>query len=131
LASGLKLSKSLDGAEVTAFSGWHVRAEIVRWVSDDFPGFVECRLTDASERAWSIVEKVPVVTTEHLQPDSEFPQPVLIACEIVSRDRDDAGRETSRITTSTPWGIEATDGTTSFQVFATQLTRSTGGPDAA
>ena len=117
---------------MTAFSGWYLRAEIVRWVSDDFPGFVECRLTDASERAWSIVEKVPVVTTEHLQPDrylqpdSEFPQPVLIACEIVSRDRDDAGRETARITTSTRLGIEATDGTTSFQVFATQLTRPTG-----
>lgn len=110
---------------MTAFSGWYVRAEIIRWDSDDFPGFVECCFVDTSGREWSVIEKVPVVTTADLRSDSEFPQPVLIACEIVSRSPDNVGRETARITTSTPWGIRATDGTTDFQVFASQLTRST------
>jgi hypothetical protein len=109
---------------VTAFSGWYVCAEFVRWISDDFPGFVECRFADASGREWSVIEKVPVLTDAPLRSDSEFPQPAFIACEIVSRGRDDAGRETAIVSTGAPWAIEATDGTTSFEVFAQQLTRS-------
>jgi hypothetical protein len=109
---------------MTAFSGWYVRAKIVQWVSDDQPGFVECRFSDASGKEWSVIEKLPVLTSANLWSDSEFPQPAFIACEIVSRSQNGAGRETARISTETPWAIEATDGTNSFEVFAQQLTRS-------
>jgi hypothetical protein len=99
----------------------YLRAEIVGWVSDDFPGFVECRFADKSGREWIIVEKLPVLTRADLRPDGQFPHPVLIACEVIARRRDDAGRDIAEITTETPWGIAATDGTTGFQVNAELL----------
>ena len=99
----------------------YVRAQIVRWVSDDFPGFVECRFADRFGREWIVVEKLPVLTVADLRSDSQFPQPVLIACEVVARRQDGAGRETADVTTKAPWGIKAVDGTTSFQLYAEQL----------
>ena len=102
----------------------YVRAQITRWVSDDFPGFVECRFADSSGREWSVIEKLPVLTDADLRSDSQFPQPAFIACEIIARGRDDAGREIAEITTLSPWAIEAMDGTTNFQVYAGQLTGS-------
>lgn len=99
----------------------YIRAEIVRWISDDFPGFVECRFTDRFGKVWTIIEKVPVLTTADLRSMSAFPQPVLIAGEVVAKHRDDAGREVIEISTLTPWGLEAVDGTTSFQFLAEHL----------
>src|SRR5690348_6724852 len=99
----------------------YVRAQIVKWVSDDFPGFVECRFADRFGREWIVVEKLPILTVADLRSDSQFPQPVLIACEVVARRQDGAGREIADITTKVPWGIEAMDGTTSFQLYAEQL----------
>lgn len=99
----------------------YIRAEIIRWVSDDFPGFVECRFTDRFGKVWTVVEKVPVLTDANLRSTSPFPQPVLIACEVVATRRDNAGREITEISTLTPSSIEATDGTTSFQLYAEQL----------
>lgn len=99
----------------------YIRAKIMRWVSDDFPGVVECRFSDRFGREWTIVEKLPVLSDADLRSDSQFPQPALIACEVVARRRDDAGREITDITIKTPWTIEATDGTTSFQLYAEQL----------
>ena len=105
------------GVVVTAY----IRAEITRWVSDDCPGFVECRFADRFGREWVVVEKAPVLTDAGLRSDSRYPQPVLIACEVVARRQDDAGREIVDITTEIPWAIETTDGTTSFELFAEQL----------
>ena len=99
----------------------YIRAEVIRWVSDDFPAIVECRFTDRFGRVWAVVEKLPVLTVADLRSDSQFPQPALIACEIVARRQDDVGREMADVTTEAPWGIEATDGTTSFQLYTEQL----------
>ena len=90
----------------------YIRAEIMGCVSDDFPAIVECRFTDRFGRTWAVVEKLPVLGVADLRSDSQFPQPALIACEIVARRQDDAGREIIDITTKTPWAIESTDGTT-------------------
>ena len=108
---------------MTAFAGWYVRASITRWVDDYQPGIVECRFTDRFGREWTLIEKLPVVTDANLWPDSQFPQPAFIACEVISKGQDQAGRETAEINTEKPWGIEALDGTTSFPVFANQLTK--------
>ncbi|WP_143279006.1 hypothetical protein [Bradyrhizobium sp. C9] len=99
----------------------HIRVQIIRWISDDFPGYAECRFADRFDREWTIIEKAPVLTVAHLAPDSEFPQPGLVACEIIARHQDDAGREIADVTTSIPWGTKATDGTTSFQLYTEQL----------
>lgn len=99
----------------------YIRAQIIRWVSDDFPGFVECRFADRFGREWAVIEKLPVLTDTELRSNSQFPQPALIACEVVARQQDDNGREIANITTLTPSAIETTDGTTSFQLYAEQL----------
>ena len=99
----------------------YVRARIVRWVGDDFPGFVECRFADRLGREWVVIEKIPVLTKVDLRSDSPFPQPAFIACDIVARGQDNAGREVVHITTKTPFGIESTDGQTNFQVHADQI----------
>jgi hypothetical protein len=63
-----------------------VRAEIVRYTDDRQTGMVECRLTDASGRVWSFGEKVPVVTDEYLDADSQYPCFGSIACTVLGRD---------------------------------------------
>ena len=62
-----------------------VRIEIVRYLDDGYPGFVECRVADRSGRVWSFVEKVPVVTTEDLGPDTLYPRPGEIGCEVLGK----------------------------------------------
>jgi hypothetical protein len=109
---------------MTASSHWFLRAQIIRWVDDYQPGIVECRFTDALGQEWSVIEKLPILTDANLWSDSEFPQPAFIACQIIRRDRDDVGHEVASIDTQNPWAIEATDGTTSFRVFARDLTES-------
>jgi hypothetical protein len=99
----------------------YIRAQIIRWVSDDFPGFVECRFTDTLGGEWSLIEKLPVVTDADLRSTSQFPQPALVACEVLAGGQDNAGRKIAEITTITPFATEATDGTTRFLLYAEQL----------
>jgi hypothetical protein len=92
---------------------------IVDWSS--YPGCVECRLTDASGREWLFIEKIPIVTADHVVPDSCFPLPGVIACEVVATKRDDLGREVLTVDTG-PWQIESTNGVTHFDVLRAELT---------
>jgi len=97
-----------------------VRVEIVRYANDSFPGWVECSLTDLRGHRWSFVEKVPIVTTACLDATSPYPQPGVIACEVVSQWRD-SGRQVLAIDTELPWHVEATTGETRFEVNAEQV----------
>ena len=99
----------------------YVAVEIVRFVDESFPGFVECHLNDASGQQHVFVDKVPVVTGVDLGPDSVYPQPGSIACEIFDRSTDAQGRELRKISTDRPWGIESISGAHSFVVLAEQL----------
>lgn len=98
-----------------------IRARIIRWVSDNFMGFVECRFDDRLGQVWLVIEKVPFVRDGDVRSDSQFPQTAFIACEIVAQGQDYAGREIANVTTMRPWAIEAKDGTTNFQLYARQL----------
>lgn len=98
----------------------YIRAEISRWVSDDFPGVVECRFTDRLGAEWVIVEKAPVLC-DGVRSSSRFPRPILIACEVIARRKDRTGREIVDITIDAPWGISASNGTSTFELFAEQL----------
>lgn len=95
--------------------------EITRWVRDDQPGWVECRLVDASGRVARFIEKAPVVTEAPIGRDGPYPCAGVIACEIVARSVDAAGREIVTIDTSTPWGVHATTGESRFDVTPSQL----------
>ena len=70
-----------------------VNVVITRYTDDSNPGWVECKLTDASGREWAFIEKVPIVTTAPLTADTKYPQPGIIACEILERLRSADGRE--------------------------------------
>ncbi|MEI8383829.1 MAG: hypothetical protein WCJ09_27185 [Planctomycetota bacterium] len=98
-----------------------VGIEIRRFVDDSQPGYVECWLTDANGREWSFVEKVPVVTAEDLDAESDYPRPGIIACEVIGREIGTDEREVVVIDTDLPWGVEATTGETRFVVLPEQL----------
>ena len=97
-----------------------VQVEIVRYVDDSQPGWVECLMMDAAGRQWSFVEKAPVVTTGYLDANSPYPLPGVIACQVIDHKRD-GDRDLLTIDTTHPWGIEATTGETRFTISPEQL----------
>lgn len=79
---------------ISALTMWDafVRVEIVGWHDDHQPGFVECRLVDRFGRAWHVIEKEPVVSAAGLRPDSPYPQPGRMMCNLLKKGIDDEGR---------------------------------------
>lgn len=59
-----------------------VRARVVRWESDDFPGFIEASVRDAGGEDHRIIEKIPVLTTLDITPGSRFPIEFWIEADI-------------------------------------------------
>jgi hypothetical protein len=99
-----------------------VKIEITRYVEDtSYPGWVECRLLDAWGKEWLFFEKAPVVTEVDLDPKGSFPQPGVIACEIVERRCDSSGRDIVCINTGMPWGVETSEGQSRFEVLSEQV----------
>lgn len=96
-----------------------VRVNISRYADDSFPGWVEFRLVDALGHEHVFEEKVPVVTTDHLDAASSYPQPGVIACVVLGRSESDDGRQLVHIDMS--WGIESMAGRSQFDVFPEQL----------
>jgi len=95
--------------------------QIERFVDDHFPGFVECRLVDASGRSHLFIEKAPIVTTANLGPNSPYPCDGTIGCEVESEFSDERGRRLSCVHTGRPWSIESTEGIASFVVLSSQV----------
>ncbi len=99
-----------------------IKVTIVRYIRDDpQPGIVECQLEDAHGRRWSFVEKTAIVSAEHLDAETTYPQRGVIAGEIVRRSLDAAGREVIRIDTKRPWHVESIEGVTQFDVLPESL----------
>jgi hypothetical protein len=98
-----------------------VSVQITGYVKDDFPGVVSCELSDARQRKWQFVEKVPVVSAANLTARSTYPQPGAIRCRVLSRSVDEDGRAITRIDTASPDGVESADGNTIFDVFSDQV----------
>ena len=98
-----------------------VAVELVRYVDDAQPGWVEARLRDASDHEWVFVDKVPIFTEEALDADSSYPRPGVIVCEVIASWRDNRGREVCTIDTARPYGVEAQSGETKFDVLAEQI----------
>ncbi len=95
--------------------------QIVRFADPSQPGWVECVLQDASDREWVLVDKVPVFTEADLDASSTYPQPGVVACEIVREWTDGHGRQRCIITTERPDGVAAKNGETEFEVFRDQI----------
>ena len=96
--------------------------QIVRFVDDHQPGWVECEFVDAEGHSHTIIEKVPVVTSEDLDAESRYPKAGTVRCEILKQYRDNEGRELVFITTDKPLGIESTEGESEFTVLASLIT---------
>ncbi|VDO43585.1 hypothetical protein [Variovorax paradoxus] len=98
-----------------------IAVEIFQVVDDSgYPTFVECLLIDAMGQRHRFVEKKPVVSETEIDIES-LPAPGVIACEIESEWLDPGGRSVVRVTTTRPWGVESTAGSSSFVVLADQL----------
>jgi hypothetical protein len=96
--------------------------QIVRFTDRNWPGWVECEFVDAEGRRHLIIEKVPVVTAEDLDPDSEYPRPGTVRCEILKRYRNEREQQFVCISTDRPDGIESTGGLSEFTVPASLIT---------
>jgi hypothetical protein len=95
---------------------------IVRYVDDSQPGWVECEFADAQRRRHLLIEKVPIVTAEDLRADSDYPRPGTVRCEILRRYHNEKGRELVCITTDRPLCIDSTEGASEFTVLACLIT---------
>lgn len=98
-----------------------LKVQIVRYVDDHFPGFVECELIDASGRVHTFAEKGPVVSDEWPGPDDSYPMRGEIRCEILEQWHSPDGRDLLRVTTEQPDHVESTDGVTDFVVLSSQV----------
>lgn len=94
-----------------------VKVEIVRFVDEHQPGFVEVELVDAAGRVHTFVEKVPVVTEEALSADSKYPCNGVIRCQVVGDTKDGL----VQIDTGQPDGVESLEGETRFAVASSEL----------
>ena len=88
-----------------------VLARATRYCDNHQPGWVECVLPSVDGALHYFVEKVPVVTTDELDETTQFPQPVVLACEILSRDDGQITIDTAR-----PCDIQSTLGSYRFTV---------------
>ncbi len=99
----------------------YLRLQIVCFVDESFPGFVEGVFTDAEGTQHTIRDKVPVIALSDLWSDSEYPQPGVAACEVLDRSHDPENRSICRITIDRPWALESTTGQTEFAVLESQI----------
>jgi hypothetical protein len=95
-----------------------LEVQIVRYVDDSFPGWVECRFSGAAGRIHTLVDQYPTLTEEMLDESSQYPLPGTLHCEVLSRHSDSRGCELASI--GTP-GVESTEGLSEFVVLAAQL----------
>ncbi|HKO14310.1 MAG TPA: hypothetical protein VJV22_20235 [Acidobacteriaceae bacterium] len=95
-----------------------LRVQIVRFVDEHQPGFVECQFRDADGQMHSIIDKLPCFTSADLWSDSEYPQPGEVECRVLGVPADG----TVKITLAQPEAVEATDGRSEFVVAEGDLT---------
>ena len=98
-----------------------VDVQIVRITDSHFPIGVECVLRDANDREWFFTDKCVTFTQEPISEGMAFPQPGVLACELVREWIDEQGRSRCLIDTEKPWDVAARDGETRFEVFKEQL----------
>jgi hypothetical protein len=94
---------------------------IMRFVDDYQPGVVMCQFADAEDRLHTFIDKAPMFSSELLDAASVYPQSGITRCEVLTRWRDQRGRELVRISTARPDAIESTEGLSEFVVLSTQV----------
>ena len=95
-----------------------LRVQIVRFVDEHQPEFVECQFRDADGQMHSIIDKLPCFTSAELRSDSKYPQPGEVECRVLGLPVDGV----VTITLAEPYAVEATDGKSEFVVAEGDLT---------
>jgi len=90
--------------------------QIVRFVDDHNPGFVESEFVDADGRRHVLMDKAPIFTNEDLDRESQYPQADAVQCRAVRFWRDASGRELVAVKT-----IESVEGLSGFVVLREQV----------
>jgi hypothetical protein len=96
----------------------NLAVQIIGYVDDGFPGWVETEFLDSDGHRHVVVDKVPIFTTEVLDSTSVYPRSGGIPCLISEEWRDGEGRKLVHITTP---GIESNEGLDSFVVLRGQV----------
>jgi hypothetical protein len=94
------------------------QCEIVRLVSDAFPGFVEARFRDGIGHEWVIVDKQPVFSAERFDDQAGYPQVGWIQGVVADRRVLPDGKVLARI--KAMW-VETEDGTNSYEIEESRL----------
>jgi hypothetical protein len=98
----------------------YLKLSILRFTDNWIPTWVECSFLDSSGVAHVFEEKVPIVTAENLDENSDYPKRGILLVSVVSQWRDEGGGELMRILTG---ALNKADGTDEqeFTVFSSQV----------
>jgi len=98
-----------------------ISVQIIRFVDTHQPGWVECEFVDAEGRRHIIIDKVPVLSSNDLRADSEYPTLGSVPCEVLKRYQDGTGRDLVCVSTASI-GIESKERLSEFTVLAGSVT---------
>ncbi|HVU99308.1 MAG TPA: hypothetical protein VHE34_29000 [Puia sp.] len=84
-----------------------------------YPGWVRAIFNDVNGKEWSIVDKTVYFDVyETLYPDAIYPQSARIECHIIGERLDKDNRLIFTIDIGAPFGLEAENGTTIFDIYS-------------
>ena len=64
------------------------------------------------------IDKVPIFTIELLDAGSDYPKPGMVRCKVLKRWQVQKGLKLVRVSTTSPDGVESTEGLREFTVLA-------------
>jgi len=94
----------------------YLKIQILSFIEMGFPGWVLCAFQDVSGNTHTFEEKVPVVSSDFLDENSDYPQDGLIGCEILEEHEN-----VITIDLMNPRQIQTQNGENVFKVFSNQI----------
>jgi len=99
-----------------------LKIEIIEFADNGQPGFVNSIFTDALGQEHKIFDKIPVVTDEYLDENSQYPREGIVGCVIIDENPDKNNPDIVKINIDEPLRISTTNDETLFFVFKNQIT---------
>jgi hypothetical protein len=94
-----------------------VRGTAVRWVDEEWPGWIEVQIVVDGGTTVSLIDKVPVFDAgDQIMPGTKFPVPIRVACDVVDGESEYEGRRVTVI--ALRYQVEDGAGRNSFRVAA-------------
>jgi hypothetical protein len=95
----------------------YVHVTVVRWVGDEWPGWVEVHLDECDGTTRVLIDKVPLFDYgDVVVPGVEFPVELAVPCDVLATASDRAGHKTSVVRLH--FDIEDQHGRSTFRVDA-------------